>query len=173
MMIFTMLFLATYLFNLIRSWGKRHYVQDAEWGRDTVELRYKDGPLLMGIRCVIAVIMLLCVPSSYMLGIPMVLLAVISPFRAGPKVPLTYNENGITITAIYGRQFFYKWDDVLSVTQTYTPIFRLRPASCIKVTYRTESGREESMYYTIADHVGTKRFELYAERYIGQKTEEK
>lgn len=172
MMIFTVLFIATYLFNWVRSWGKNRYVQDAQWGRDTVELRYRDGPLLMGIRCVIAVAMLLCVPSSYMLGIPMVLLAVISPIHAGPKVPLAYNENGITITAITGRQFFYGWNDVISVTQAYTPVFRLRPAPCIKVTYRTESGREESMYYTIADYVGTKRFELYAERCIGQKTEE-
>ncbi len=89
------------------------------------------------------------------------------------SLPLAYNENGITITAIYGRQFFCKWDDVISVTQTYPPFFRLYPAPCIKVTYRTESGREESMYYTIGDYVGTKRFELYAERYIGQKTEEK
>lgn len=169
MMIFTMLFVATYLTNLIRALGKSRYKQDADWGRDTVELRYRDVPLWMGIRCVIAVVMLLCVPSSYMIGIPMLLLAVVSPISAGPKVPLTYDENGITITAVNGRSFFYKWDDVISVTQTYTPIFRLRPAPCIKVTYRTESGREESMYYTIADYVGTSRFELYAEQYLGQK----
>ena len=172
MMIFTMLFIATYLFNLVRARGKRRYVQDAQWGRDTVELRYRDVPLLMGIRCVIAVAMLLCVPGSYMLGIPMVLLAVTSPIHAGPRVPLAYNENGITITVITGRQFFYGWDDVVSVTQAYSPVFRLYPTPCIKVTYRTESGKEESMYYAIADHVGTKRFELYAERYIGQNTEE-
>lgn len=172
MIIFTLLFVATYLTNLIRAWGKHRYKQDADWGRDTVELRYRDGALLMGIRCVIAVVMLLCVPSSYMIGISMVLLAVIGPIQAGPKVPLTYNENGITITAINGRQFFYPWKDVIGVTQTYTPVFRLRPAPCIKVTYRTESGREESMYYTIADYVGTKRFELYAEQYISQNTKQ-
>lgn len=172
MIIFTVLFAATYLANLIRVLGKSRYKQDTDWGRNTVELRYRNGPLLMGIRCVIAVVMLLCVPSSYPIGIPMVLLSVVSPIHAGPKVPLTYNENGITITAINGRQFFYQWENVISVTQTYTPVFRLRPSPCIKVTYRTESGREESMYYTIANYVGTKRFELYAEQYISQNTEQ-
>lgn len=170
MLIFTVLFAVTYLTNLIRFWGKHRYKQDADWGRDTVELRYREVPLWVGIRCVIAVVMLLCVPSSYIIGIPMVLFAVIGPIHAGPKVPLMYNENGITITAINGRQFFYPWKDVIGVTQTYTPVFRLNPAPCIKVTYRTESGREESMYYTIADYVGTKRFELYAAQYIGQNT---
>ncbi len=170
MIVFAVLFAATYLGNFIRYFGKPRYRQDAEWGQNTVELRYKDGPLLMGIRCIVAVAMLLCVQNSYLIAIPMILLTVIGPIHRGPKVPLTYNENGITITAINGRQFFYKWDDVISVTQTYTPIFRLRPSPCIKVTYRTASGREESMYYTIADHVGTKRFELYAEQYIGYKS---
>ena len=172
MIVFTVLFAATYLCNFIRYFGKHRYRQDAEWGQNTVELRYKDGPLLMGIRCIVAVAMLLCVPNSYLIAIPMILLAVISPIHRGHKVPLTYNENGITITAINGRQFFYKWDDVISVTQTYTPIFRLRPSPCIKVTYRIQSGREESMYYTIADHVGTKRFEIFAEQYIGRKTDQ-
>ncbi len=169
MILFTALFAATYLWNIVRFRGKRHYKQDAEWGRNTVELRYKDGPLFMGIRCIIAVIMLFCVPNSYLIGIAMILLAVIDPIRAGHKVPLTYDENGITITAVNGRSFFYKWDDVISVTQAYTPIFRLHPVPCVKVTYRTESGKEESMYYTLADHVGTSRFELYAEQYLGQK----
>jgi hypothetical protein len=169
MILFTALFVSTYLWNIIRALGKRRYKQDVEWGRNTVELRYQGGPLFMGIRCMIAVIMLLSVPNSYPVAFVMLLFAVIGPIRAGHKVPLTYDENGITITAVNGRPFFYKWDDVISVTQAYTPIYRLRPGLCIKVTYRTESGKAESMYYTIADHVGTQRFELYAEQYLGQK----
>ncbi len=169
MLIFTVLFAATYIVNIVRFIHARNPRKEEKWGRNTIELRYKDGPLFMGIRCALGVFMILSVPNSYLLAALMIVIPIIGSIIQGHKKPLTYDENGIYITAINGKVFFYEWNDVISVSETVYPIYKVRPYPCTKVTYRTSSGRQESMYFSHMHHIGTQQFEIFAQQYINRQ----
>lgn len=160
--IFVILFVATYLVNFVRYILARTNSKSEAWEQNTIELKYKDGLLLTIIRCMLGCIMLFVVPNSYLLSVSVIVVAILGLIKTGHKRPLVYDENGITITAINGKMFSYTWDQIISITQEQH--FRL--GNCIRITYRLESGRHESILFSNFYHVGTDRFLKISNQYL-------
>ena len=82
---------------------------------------------------------------------------------------VVYDQNGITITNFMNRHFFYSWDDVISVQDTYADprLFRgptdLNRRRILKIGVRNHKGKIEYLTYLFSHFSGIYQFLDYYE----------
>ena len=82
---------------------------------------------------------------------------------------VAYDQNGITITIFTNRHFFYSWDDVISVQDTYADprLFKgptdLNQRRILKIGVRNHKGKIEYLTYLFSHFSGIYQFLDYYE----------
>ena len=82
---------------------------------------------------------------------------------------VVYDQNGITITNFMNRHFFYSWDDVISVQDTYADprLFKgvtdLNQRRILKIGVRNQKGKIEYLTYLFSHFSGVYPFLDYYE----------
>ena len=82
---------------------------------------------------------------------------------------VVYDQNGITITIFTNKHFFYSWDDVISVQDTYAdPRFFKGPTNLnhrriLKIGVRNHKGKIEYLSYLFSHFSGMYQFLDYYE----------
>ena len=82
---------------------------------------------------------------------------------------VTYDQNGITITNFTNRYFFYSWDEVISVQDTYADprLFKgptgLNQRRILKIGVRNHKGKIEYLTYLFSHFSGIYQFLDYCE----------
>ena len=82
---------------------------------------------------------------------------------------VVYDQNGITITNFMNRHFFYSWDDVISVQDTYADprLFKgttdLNQRRILKIGVRDHKGKIEYLTYLFSHFSGIYQFLDYYE----------
>ena len=82
---------------------------------------------------------------------------------------VVYDQNGITITNFMNRHFFYSWDDVISVQDTYADprLFKgatdLNQRRILKIGVRNHKGKIEYLTYLFSHFSGIYQFLDYYE----------
>ena len=82
---------------------------------------------------------------------------------------VVYDQNGITITNFMNRHFFYSWDDVISVQDTYADprLFKGTTDSnqrrILKIGVRNHKGKIEYLTYLFSHFSGIYQFLDYYE----------
>ena len=90
---------------------------------------------------------------------------------------VVYDQNGITITIFTNKHFFYSWDDVIGVEDTYADphLFRgptkLEQRRILKIGVRNHKGKIEYLNYLFSHFSGTYQFLNYYECIQSDKKE--
>ena len=90
---------------------------------------------------------------------------------------VVYDKNGITVTIFTNRHFFYSWDDVISVQDTYADprLFRgptiLNQRRILKIGVRNHKSKIEYLTYLFSQFTGIYQFLNYYESMQSDKKE--
>ena len=82
---------------------------------------------------------------------------------------VVYDQNGITITNFMNRHFFYSWDDIISVQDTYADprLFKgptdLNQRRILKIGVRNHKSKTEYLTYLFSHFSGIYQFLDYYE----------
>ena len=101
--------------------------------------------------------------------VPIMLLMIVYTYLDFRNTSVTYDQNGITITIFTNRHFFYSWDDVISVQDTYADprLFKgptdLNQRRILKIGVRNHKGKIEYLTYLFSHFSGIYQFLNYYE----------
>ena len=101
--------------------------------------------------------------------VPIILLMIVYTYLDFRNTSVTYDQNGITITIFTNRHFFYSWDDVISVQDTYADprLFKgptdLNLRRILKIGVRNHKGKIEYLTYLFSHFSGIYQFLNYYE----------
>jgi len=101
--------------------------------------------------------------------VPIMLLMIVYTYLDFRNTSVTYDQNGIAITIFTNRHFFYSWDDVISVQDTYADprLFKgptdLNLRRILKIGVRNHKGKIEYLTYLFSHFSGIYQFLNYYE----------
>jgi len=80
---------------------------------------------------------------------------------------MIYDEKGITFNTMWNKKFFYSWDNVISLKDTYIK----KEQRILKIDYRDLNGKNAYMVFSFNAYTGVPRFlEFSSPRYSTQTT---
>ena len=101
--------------------------------------------------------------------VPVMLLMIVYTYLDFRNTSVTYDQNGITITNFTSRHFFYSWNDVISVQDTYADprLFKgptdLNTRRILKIGVRNHKPKTEYLTYFFSRFSGIHQFLDYYE----------
>ena len=122
--------------------------------------------IILEIVFILSAIFFNLVSLSFVLIMPIMILYTYLDLK---NTSVVYDQNGITITNFMNRQFFYSWNDVISVQDTYAdPRFFKGPTSLnqrrvLKIGVRNHKSKTEYLTYFFSQFSGIYQFLNYYE----------